>query len=57
MVFLPIFHNRHFLTSSEVLILSRNKQEYAEVLHHNFTQCVCKVNGVLDTLPTIYTTV
>ena len=24
-----------------MLILSKSKQKYAEMLHHNFTQCVC----------------
>ena len=29
------------LWTFQVLILSKNKQEYTEMLHHNFMQCVC----------------
>ena len=40
-----------FLLTFQVLISSKNKQEYVEMLHHNFAQCVILSIWVLDTLP------
>ena len=35
-----LFINTSFV-NLQALLLSENKQEYMEILHHNFMQCVC----------------
>ena len=42
------------LQTSQMLILSRNKQEYLEMLHHYFMQSVCTKHTGIGHSPSIY---
>ena len=44
----------HSLYTCQVLILSESKQEYTEMLHHNFAQCVCTGHTSVEHSPSIY---